>query len=134
MKRNYKLKLFTALIIASISIGGATAFNPKPTSTTIITENSDNWVEVQNEDGVKIFLKEEILPEGRFISIKFENSSDKEFSFSWKLIQNEKTVQQSSSAVILKPNSSEIFFDPTVMIKLKANDSINQFSITKIIN
>ena len=132
MNLNYKLKLFTAIVCFGIIIGSVNAQSSTITKSSINAENSDNWVMVQNENGINIYLKEEVLPEGRFIAIKFANTTKNKISFSWELSLNGKQVQKSTSKLTLKQKSSEVFFDPTVMVKLKDNQSVNQFSITTL--
>lgn len=94
-----------------------------------VAEKLGSWVMVQNQNDTRIYLKEEVLPEGSFVAIKFENNSAKEISFSWELNLNGKGVQKSISKVLLKSKTSEVFFDPTIMVRLEGNQSINQFSI-----
>jgi hypothetical protein len=133
MRKNYKLKLFTVLVIAGVSIGGANAFNPNLTSTTIITENSDNWVEIKNENGLKISLKDEVLASVRYISIHFENNSNKEISFSWELNQGGKLIKSNDSTNRVRPNGGTLIIDSTSGIKLLSSDLITDFDVNIIL-
>lgn len=60
MKRHYKFYLFTAFVTAfSASIISANTFD---TNTRIITSNnSDNWVEIQNKNGIKVLFTRYLL-------------------------------------------------------------------------
>lgn len=93
------------------------------------TQSTDEWVMIQDQNDIKVYLKEEVLPEGHFVSVKFENNSNTEVSFSWSLYHTKKLVQEYSSNLTVKAKGSEIFFDPTVMIQLKKNETLNEFSI-----
>lgn len=92
-------------------------------------QNSDEWVMIQNQNDIKVYLKVEKLPEGNFVSMKFENTSDTEVSFSWNLSHGKILVQEYPSEMIIQAKGSEIFFDPTVMIQLKENETLSEFSI-----
>jgi len=127
MKLNYKLKV--CLMVIGFSFIGSISMATNILEAKVFTQNSESWVMVKNENGIKIYLKEEILPEGRFIAIKFENNSTTEISFSWELTKNEKIAQKGSDKITLNVNESEVFFDPTLMLKLENDETINHISI-----
>ena len=119
MRKNYMLKLFTVLVIAGVSIGGANAVNPTPTSTTIITENSDNWVEVQNENGIKVYFLETTGTDGvTLLEIKFENVSNNVINFNWSI---DKKSQPLFKDVSNRINSSESLKIDSVKILIPIN-------------
>jgi hypothetical protein len=69
MKRHYKFYLFTAFTIAfSASIISANTFD---TNTTIITStDSENWVEIQNKNGIKVLFTRYLLDGNSYLKIK----------------------------------------------------------------
>ena len=83
MKSNYKLKLFTAIIVLGISLGNAVAYTPTLIPTTVYAENSDSWVLVQNEKGINIYFSEFQLDGNSYLKIKFENTTNNIVDFSW---------------------------------------------------
>jgi len=123
------LKLFTVLVIAGVSIGGANAVNPNPTSTTIITENSDNWVEVQNENGIKVYFSEFQQDGKTYLNIKFENNSSKNQDIKWSLFGGNTEVVINNFNSHIDANSEVEFYNPTLMIELKQGNTLSDFSI-----
>lgn len=124
-----KITLYSLLLLSSFSTiqAGNKSINLSPKVTSINFQDN-GWKSVYEKEGLIIYLKEEILPEGRFIAYKYENSSSKEISFSLVLMKNHKAVSNKME-IILKESSSEIFFDPTDTIQLDKNESIDDYTV-----
>jgi hypothetical protein len=130
MKRNYKLKLYTALIIASISIGGTNAFNPNSTSITITASNSDNWVEVQNENGIKVLFASYQLDGNSYLKIRFENLTNEDLRFVWSLTNKDDKTLINKYVNQVGSNKSIDFTDKTMPILINTGETLKDFSIT----
>lgn len=89
---------------------------------------------VKNEKGLIISLKDEILPSGRYLSIKFENSSNKEISFSWELVHKGKVIKTTNLDVVIEPNRDLLIINSKMGVKLLSSDLINDFFINIILN
>ena len=129
MKIKY-LTITFSIILASFINLKAEETSCYPSAVSIISvQDNEEWFLVIKDENLTIYLKEEVLTEGRFVTYKFENSSSKEISFSWDVIQNKNIVQENNGAITIKASSIEIFFDPTVSIQLKENETVQDFSL-----
>ncbi len=129
MRQNYLIITFFIFFGFSINLKAEeTSLYPSDVSIIALQDNEE-WFLVIKDNNLTIYLKEEVLSEGRFIAYKFENSSDIEISFSWDVLQNKNIIQENNGKITLKPNSIEVFFDPTVSIQLKENESIKDFNL-----
>ena len=128
MKSNYKLKLFTAIIVLGISLGNAVAYTPTLIPTTVYAENSDRWVLVQNEKGINIYFSEFQLDGNSYLKIKFENTTNNIVDFSWSLFKNSKPINNVLTNKVDASNSIE-FFDATMPISLSNGETLKNFTI-----
>ncbi|NQX96260.1 MAG: hypothetical protein HRT73_00040 [Flavobacteriales bacterium] len=128
MRKNYKIKLFTVLVIAGVSMGGANAFNPNPT--VIITENSDNWVEVQNENGIKVSFISYQLDGNSYLKIRFENTTNENLRFIWSLANKDAKTIINKYVNQVDSNKSIDFTDITMPILINTGETVKDFSIT----
>jgi hypothetical protein len=129
MKKIYKFNLFTVLVVAGVSIGSANAFNPNTIPTKIISNYSDNWVEVQNENGITIFFSKIKQGENTYLKIKFENKTNTSIDFSWSLIKNDRPIVNKSYNKIDASNSIEIY-DASMLVSINNGESYDDFSVT----
>ena len=127
MKKNYKLKLFTALVVASLSLGTAEALTL--TSTTIVADNSDNWVEIQNENGIKVLFTSYHLDGKSYLKIKFENQTNENIQFSWSLTNKDSEVLINNHKNEIIANKAFNFIDATMPISINNGETVNDFSI-----
>ncbi len=97
------------------------------------TQEMNKWVEIKNENGLKISLKDEVLASVRFISIHFENNSNKEISFSWELNQGGKLIKSNDSTNRVRPNGGTLIIDSKSGIKLLSSDLITDFDVNIIL-
>ena len=123
------LKLFTALVIAGVSIGGTNASNPNPTSTTIITENSDKWVEVQNENGIKIFFSKFELNNQSYLKIKFENTTTQSVELTFDIKKQSELFVKGFSTSIGAQTSIELTDYNSIVIAINNGETCKDFSI-----
>lgn len=130
MKKHYKLKLFAVLVIAAISIGDANAFTIEPTSTTIIAKNSDNWVEIQNENGIKVFFTDYQLDGNSYLKIRFENLTNENLHFEWSLMSKEGKFLINRYVNQIEANKATDFIDSTMPILISTEEMVTDFSIT----
>ena len=112
---------------------GSTAVATNSFETDINVNSSEEWVEIKNENGLKISLKVEVLASVRFISIHFENNSNKEISFSWELNQGGKLIKSNDSTNRVRPNGGTLIIDSTSGIKLLSSDLITDFDVNIIL-
>ena len=128
MLKNYKLKLFAAVIVFGVSIGNATAFNSN-TSLTTIASNSTDWVEVQNENGIKVYFSQYEQFDGvSGLKIKFENQTSEKISFSWTLTNDAKTITHENVGEVAANQSIEIM-DEKNPISYSVGETMNDFHI-----
>ncbi len=101
------------------------------TNQSIITidENLNEWVLVKEENGIKVYLQVIKINEDNFISIKFENISDNNISFSWTLLNNNEEMIKSTKEVIINSGEDLEVFDPTMQKILDNEVSINDFKV-----
>lgn len=128
MKSNYKLKLFTAIVVLGVSLGNAVAFKPTLIQTTTPAENSDNWVQVQNKDGIIIYFSEYKLDGNSYLKIKFENTTNNILDFSWSLYNNSRPITSFKNYKVNAASSIE-FFDATMPISFSNGEILKNFSI-----
>ena len=128
MKSNYKLKLFTAIIVLGVSLGNAVAFTPTLIQTTTHAENSDNWVQVQNNNGIIIYFSEYQLDGKSYLKIKFENTSNKTIDYSWSLIKKSETIISNSKKKINALSAINVI-ENNKLIPFNAGDSYADYSI-----
>ena len=94
-----------------------------------INESEEEWVLVQNENGVSIFFSEYYVEDSKYLKIKFENSRAIEADFKWSLKQGSDIVLEESINVHLK--SGDIYFyQDEKQILIKNEGSIKDFIIT----
>lgn len=131
MKRHYKFYLFTACAISfSASIGIANADNSNLIPTTMITEDSDDWVEVQNENGIKVLFSSYELDGNSYLKIKFENQTNKNIHLEWSLTNKESKVLINNYTNKIIANTAIDFIDATMPISINTGETVNDFSIT----
>ncbi|MBL4755893.1 MAG: hypothetical protein JKY52_20150 [Flavobacteriales bacterium] len=130
MRKNYKLKLFTALVVTGVSFGSVNAFNPNPNPTIIITENSDIWVEVQNERGIKVSFTSYQLDDNFYLKIRFENLTNENLRFVWSLTNKDAKILINKYVNQVDSNKSIDFTDLTMPILIGEGETVKDFSIT----
>tara|TARA_B100000809_G_scaffold211340_1_gene214959 strand:+ start:1143 stop:1550 length:408 start_codon:yes stop_codon:yes gene_type:complete len=114
MKKNYKIKLVAIAMLIVGSIGNVNAINLKPAVTTVISNNTDNWVEIKNENGIVVSYKQGKLGKSNVLYFSFLNENKKSISFNWSLNdKNGKAITDPRNVVIeagqsLKPMSGDI--------------------------
>ena len=128
MKRHYKFYLFTAFAIAfSASIISANTFD---TNTRIITSNdSDNWVEIQNKNGIKVLFTRYLLDGNSYLKIKFENQTKEKINFNWSLTNKDSKVLINNQTTEIIANKAIIIYDATMQISINNGETLNDFSI-----
>ena len=127
MKRHYKFYLFTAFAIAfSASIISANTFD---TNTKTTSNNSDNWVEIQNKNGIKVLFTRYLLDGNSYLKIKFENQTNEKINFNWSLTNKDSKVLINNQTTEIIANTAIIIYDATMQISINNGETINDFSI-----
>ena len=127
MKRHYKFYLFTAFVIAfSASIISANTFD---TNTKTTSNNSDNWVEIQNKNGIKVLFTRYLLDGNSYLKIKFENQTNEKINFNWSLTNKDSKVLINNQTTEIIANTAIIIYDATMQISINNGETINDFSI-----
>lgn len=118
-------------VLALLTIGYAKAEEKRGIKKEFITinENLNEWVLVKEEKGIKVYLQVIKINEDNFISIKFENISDNNISFSWTLLKNNEEMIKSTKEVIINSGENLEVFDPTIQKILDNEASINDFKV-----
>lgn len=118
-------------VLALLTIGYAKAEEKRGIKKEFITinENLNEWVLVKEEKGIKVYLQVIKINEDNFISIKFENISDNNISFSWTLLKNNEEMIKSTKEVIINSGENLEVFDPTMQKILDNEASINDFKV-----
>jgi len=128
MKLNYKLKLIAVAVVLGVGVSHANAsqINNLPTT---ITQNSDNWVMVQNENGVQTFFMKKTINGAIQIRIKFVNTTNEIINFVWSLNKKSNLFFENVTNSI-NPLSFIEIDETTMMVPLKNGESFDDFSVT----
>jgi hypothetical protein len=129
MKLSYKLKLIAVALVLGVAVGHANASQTTNLSTTSVAQKSDNWIQVQNENGIKIYFLEYNLNGNSYLRIKFENVTNKTAHFNWTLINKNSENVISDDISGLDSNSSTETIHSAHAVLLKNGESLNDFSI-----
>lgn len=125
-------KLFTTLLLSVFAVFQLSAEDNSRLENLTVFNPSSNWELIKEENGIKVYVKEQLLSEGRFIAVKFENATYKPISFSWKLTKEGKVVPNYAGDISLKISESKEFIDPTVL-SLDVEEHINMFNVNILI-
>lgn len=124
------------MLVAAFGLlcGNAGATHLQPSPETIKVENSDQWVMIQNENGIQVYFTKYKLEEEYFLKIKFENTTNQPINFIWRLSKNNEFViiTEDSMAEIyteLAPSETKTFGE-NVFININKSASYKDFSIT----
>lgn len=119
MKTNYKLKIVLIAFVLGV-FANVTVAN-KPIQIEINTNNSDSWVAVHNQKGIKVTCIPFELNGVSYLKVKFENTTNQTIDFSWTLNEgNEMVVNEKTYSV--KANSF-IETDNTLLISQNNNST-----------
>ncbi len=122
--------IYPFLVLMTIgSVSGGELKMSTNQSIITIDENLNEWVLVKEENGIKVYLQVIKINEDNFISIKFENISDNNISFSWTLLNNNEEMIKSTKEVIINSGEDLEVFDPTMQKILDNEVSINDFKV-----
>ena len=97
---------------------GSTAMATNNFKTEITSENSDSWVAVQNQNGIKIICTPFEQNGVSYLKVKFENTTNQTIDFSWTLneggetVVNETTYSVKANSSVETDNNTLIFFNP----------------------
>ena len=115
--------VFVAILCAQNSMAQNSSEVFMPT-----TVDDENWVLVENNNGIKISLLELEERGNRFVEVLFENVQSNDVEFAWTLSNKNNEVLINSTAQI-KANGSYINYDTNRMVKLKQNETIADFKV-----
>ena len=125
------LKLVAALFVAGVMVGNANAYHPTSTATITIAENADNWVEVQTQNGIKIYFSETELNGKSYLKIKFENTTAQEIEFSCAVIKDAESILNASTNKIEALSSIS---DESLLVPFGPGETHADFSFNIKIN
>lgn len=98
--------------------------------TEIISESSDEWIEIKYENGVKIYIKEYTHIDGTLaLKIKFENSTNQEVKLNWLLINKNSKKSLSENYTIIKAKEVLVFMNEENPIPVNYGETIDNLSI-----
>ena len=129
MKLNYKLKLIAVAVVFGVGVGFANARPTTNSLTTSVTQNSDSWVMVKNENGINVYFSKYDFNNKSYLEVKFENTTNQEINFTWSLtknstlISNETNTSVEALGTIGRPDTS-------VLIPINNGETFNSFSLT----
>ena len=129
MNLNYMRKLILVAVVLVVGIGYANA-NPITNSlTTSIAQNSDNWVLINSNGEIKVFLMETSGTDGvTLLKIKFENTSNQLINFNWSIDKESESLFKDVSNRLEPLGFIEI--DPVkILIPINREESYKDFSI-----
>ncbi|MDQ3191704.1 MAG: hypothetical protein M3Q58_08930 [Bacteroidota bacterium] len=126
MNLNHRLKIFATILFSGILFSHVCAHNLSEVNEKIVVSNSENWVTVQNVNGIKILFSE-IEKEGKtYLKIQFQNTTNEEIQFSWSLNKSARTVINESNSIIKALGSVDI--DNNLLIPFNNGDTYADFS------
>jgi len=130
MKLNYKLKLIVVAVVLGIGHANASQTNKQ---TTTITQNSDNWVMVQNEKGINVYFSKYKLDETSYLKIKFENTANQSIDFVWSLNKNSEPIvisvdEMHEMKTQLETGNSK-FYGIELLYPINNEESLSDFSV-----
>ncbi len=125
------LKLIIAVFVLGSSAISVIANNPAKAE--IAIENSDNWVMMKSENGINIYFSTNYIAGNPHLKVKFENTTNTTLNFNWNIsIENKFLIQDQNESI--DKLSSTLFFNHSLLIPIKENQSFNDFSIKTILN
>jgi 3,4-dihydroxy-2-butanone 4-phosphate synthase len=119
--------------VAVISLGNVNAHAPAKLITETAVVNSDNWVTVQNENGIKVLFLEFELEGETYLKIQFENTTNKAVEFLWSLSNKSGTIvitedEMHEIKTQINSMSSKIYGDVT-LFPINKGESFKDFSV-----
>jgi hypothetical protein len=129
MKKRYKIKLIAIamLIVGSISNVNATTLKA---TTVVVSNDADNWLEVKNENGIKISFTSYQLDNNSYLKIRFENLTSENLDFVWSLKNKENKILVNRYENQINSDSLIDFSDLTMPILITPEETLKDFSIT----
>ena len=117
MKLNYKLKVFLIAFVLGVFTNVTVANNQ--TKTEVNANKSDEWVEIKNENGIKISIQRAEENGKLHLNVKFENITKEKIEFSWTLMNRVGKVLFKNVNTIVQPTSGK---NPTIkLVPIKDN-------------
>ena len=109
---------------------GSTVMATNNIKTEIISENSDEWVEIKNENGVKVYIKEYTHTDGTLaLKVKFENSTNQEVKLTWSLINKNSKKSLVENHSVIEPEGFLVFINEENPIPVNYGETVNDLSI-----
>ena len=127
-----KLKLIAVAVVLGVCVSHANASQTTNLLTTSIAQNSDSWVAIENQEGIKVSCTQFNLNGVSYLKVKFENKTNHEINFSWSLNEGNEVVVNETRATV-KANGF-IETDNTTLILFNNGDSQALFSFNLKIN
>lgn len=111
---------------------GSSAIATNNFETEITSENSDSWIAIHNQNGIKVICTPFELNGVSYLKVKFENTTNQTINFSWTLNEGNETVVNETTYSI-KANSS-VETDNNTLIHFNNGASQALFSFNLKIN
>lgn len=126
-----KLKTKGMILIAAFGLmcGNAGAMHLQVSPEIIKVDNNDQWVLIQNENGIKTFLATHQENGNSYLKIKFENTTNTTANITWSLSEKGKTILGEHSNKIDPLKTIEIY-DATMLVPVSGGTALADFSVT----
>ena len=125
MKFKNTIKLLVVIVVMTSSYQKAVAGHPTPPGTISSIENPDNnWVMVQNENGITISFLKFIKNDKTYLKIKFENTNSESMTFDWSL-------NKGSLLIFDNPTATELISagNQSNEVAINVEDAMSDFSV-----
>jgi hypothetical protein len=129
MKKNYKLKLFMTFLVIGVSVGNMNAHILSELTTKTIVADSDNWVIVQEENGVTISFSEYEIGGITYLKVKIENATNQQVTFSIDIKKKEEVFVDAFTNKISAQTSIELKDFNSIVIPINKGESFKDFSV-----
>lgn len=129
MRKNYKLKVFTAFLFVAVSIGSVSAHLPIEFTTNTIAVEDDNWTTIQEENGVTISFSEYEINGVTYLKVKLENTTAAAVNLSIDVKKKSELLVAAFSTSIAPNSSIELTDYNSIVIPIQNGETYQDISI-----
>ena len=89
------------------SIGSVNAINLNPTTSVVVSDNTDNWELIKTENGIRAYIAQyQSADQTIAYKIKFENTKSEDVNLTWSLINKDSKTIYSEEYTQVKARKS----------------------------
>ena len=127
MKLNYKLKVFLFAFVFGVFTNVTVANNPNQLK--ITSENTDSWIAIENQNGIKVTCTPFELNGVSYLKVKFENTTNQTIDFSWTLNEGGETVVNETTYSIKAKSYVETDNNTLILFNNGASQALFSFNL-----